>query len=82
MVDAGHFIEVFAEAFSTTEAARFMTDQNGSREKKGYEPPKITVISLRPEEAVLGNCKNASSSGPAGAACNQIAGGACHGHGS
>jgi hypothetical protein len=58
-----------------------MTDQNGSREKKGYEPPKVTVISLRPEEAVLGSCKNASSAGPAGASC-KIAGGNCHTPGS
>jgi hypothetical protein len=25
--------------------------------KKKYEPPCITTISLRPEEAVLGHCK-------------------------
>jgi hypothetical protein len=35
--------------------------------KKKYEQPKITVISLRPEEAVLGNCKSLSHSGPVGA---------------
>jgi len=46
-----------------------MTDQNGSREKKGYEPPKVTVISLRPEEAVLGHCKNGGHGGPAGNPC-------------
>ena len=43
-----------------------MNDQDGSREKKGYEPPKVTVISLRPEEAVLGHCKNGAHGGPAG----------------
>ena len=25
--------------------------------KKQYEPPRLTTISLRPEEAVLGHCK-------------------------
>ncbi|HKW18333.1 MAG TPA: hypothetical protein VJO35_12575 [Terriglobales bacterium] len=38
-------------------------------EKKKYEAPKVTVISLRPEEAVLGHCKNASLGGPVGATC-------------
>ena len=47
-----------------------MNDQNGSREKKGYETPKVTVISLRPEEAVLGHCKNPSHGGPAGPSCS------------
>ena len=28
--------------------------------KAGYEAPKITTISLRPEEAVLGHCKTFS----------------------
>ncbi len=49
-----------------------MNDQNGSREKKGYEPPKVTVISLRPEEAVLGHCKNASTAGPGGSGCTHV----------
>jgi len=46
-----------------------MTEKNGRREKRTYEPPKVTVISLRPEEAVLGHCKNASASGPVGGSC-------------
>ena len=37
-----------------------MTDDSGNRQKKEYEPPKVTMISLRPEEAVLGNCKSAN----------------------
>jgi hypothetical protein len=49
--------------------------------KKTYLSPQITVISLRPEEAVLANCKSQSSAGPVGAGC-QAAGGACRGHGS
>ena len=28
--------------------------------KKSYEPPKVTTISLRPEEAVLGHCKTSA----------------------
>lgn len=31
--------------------------------EKPYEPPRITTISLRPEEAVLGACKSFSISG-------------------
>ena len=46
-----------------------MTDDTARLEKKEYESPKVTVISLRPEEAVLGHCKNASASGPVGATC-------------
>jgi hypothetical protein len=35
-----------------------------SDNKKLYEPPKLTTISLRPEEAVLGACKVLGASGP------------------
>jgi len=49
-----------------------MNDQNESREKKGYEPPKVTLISLRPEEAVLGHCKNAGTGAPAAAAVRTL----------
>ncbi|HXJ87347.1 MAG TPA: hypothetical protein VMS18_11055 [Candidatus Binatia bacterium] len=31
--------------------------------KKKYEPPSLTAISLRPEEAVLGHCKVLGQSG-------------------
>jgi hypothetical protein len=34
--------------------------------KKPYESPKLTTISLRPEEAVLGHCKVSGSGGPSG----------------
>ena len=41
--------------------------QSDKLEKKLYESPKIISISLRPEEAVLGNCKiSGSHSGPSG----------------
>lgn len=31
--------------------------------KKLYEPPRLTTINLRPEEAVLSHCKTGSSGG-------------------
>ena len=31
---------------------------NHADEKKTYEPPVLTTISLRPEEAILGHCKS------------------------
>jgi len=46
-----------------------MTDGDERREKKAYEAPKVKVISLRPEEAVLGHCKNNSSAGPVSGSC-------------
>jgi hypothetical protein len=51
-----------------------MIEENGRHEKKTYEAPQLTVISLRPEEAVLGHCKNASSSGPVSSACTNVGG--------
>lgn len=50
------------------------------RTRKPYQPPAVTIISLRPEEAVLGSCKNSTSAGPGQSACNQVGGGACSGH--
>ncbi len=46
-----------------------MTDESGRHDKKIYESPKITIISLRPEEAVLGHCKASTASGPVAAGC-------------
>jgi hypothetical protein len=40
-----------------------------SRPRKRYEKPTLSEISLRPDEAVLGNCKSVSVSGPAAADC-------------
>ena len=45
--------------------------QEPSRTRKKYEPPRVAKISLRPEEAVLGNCKSASVSGPVAPTCSQ-----------
>ena len=48
--------------------------------KKPYEPPQLTAISLRPEEAVLGHCKVAGGTGPVSAGCQPI--GVCPSQGS
>jgi hypothetical protein len=36
---------------------------NQAEGKKPYESPKVTTISLRPEEAVLGHCKISGGGG-------------------
>ena len=41
-------------------------------EKKTYEPPRLVRVSLRPEEAVLGNCKISSAAGPGNASCTTL----------
>jgi hypothetical protein len=38
-------------------------------EKKPYAKPQIQEVPLRPDEAVLGGCKTASTSGPAQHRC-------------
>ena len=43
--------------------------------KKNYDPPVVTQISLRPDDAVLGNCKSLSQAGPVGSSCASV--GAC-----
>jgi hypothetical protein len=47
-----------------------MADENPGEVKRNYEPPRVTVISLRPEEAVLGHCKSLSISGPVAPTCS------------
>ena len=37
--------------------------------KKPYVKPEVMQVPLRSEEAVLGNCKSASTSGPVSATC-------------
>jgi len=37
--------------------------------RKRYEKPTLSQVSLRPDEAVLGNCKTMSVSGPANSDC-------------
>lgn len=57
-----------------------MKDENEGQGKRTYQAPRVTTISLRPEEAVLGHCKSPSSAGPVGASC--VTGGACKTQGS
>ena len=64
------------------ERGRIMEEKNRGPGKQAYEPPRISVISLRPEEAVLGSCKSASSAGPNGGSCTAIPMGQCSAPGS
>lgn len=42
-------------------------------QKKPYQPPKLRRVELRPEEAVLGNCKVSGVSGPGnGGTCTMV----------
>jgi hypothetical protein len=46
-----------------------MTDrlqEEPQRTKRAYSKPELVQVPLRPEEAVLGNCKNSSTTGPGG----------------
>ena len=54
-----------------------MADQDppGPEGKRRYVTPEIRKVHLRPEEAVLGNCKNSGTSGPGNATC--ATGGSC-----
>jgi hypothetical protein len=44
-----------------------MSKKERSQQKKRYVKPELTQVDLRPEEAVLGNCKTTGTSGPGGA---------------
>jgi len=47
-----------------------MTNESGQPdERKLYEPPKLTTVSLRPEEAVLGHCKTSTGRDQCGNPC-------------
>ena len=51
------------------------------RLKRSYVPPSIQRVELRPEEAVLGFCKNdTTGGGPMGAKCKSVT--ACSAQGS
>jgi hypothetical protein len=53
-----------------------MVENGAPQKKEPYESPKVSVISLRPEEAVLGSCKSMSSAGPNGGSC--VSAGQCY----
>jgi len=40
--------------------------------RKRYEKPTLSQVSLRPDEAVLGNCKTMSVAGPANSDCMSL----------
>lgn len=42
---------------------------SGTTPKKSYAKPAITEVKLRPDEAVLGNCKISGSAGPVSTSC-------------
>jgi hypothetical protein len=44
-------------------------DKTTQNKKKQYEKPSVKRYPLRPEEAVLGFCKNSSSAGSTGGTC-------------
>jgi hypothetical protein len=41
----------------------------GSTGRRRYAKPEVRKVHLRPEEAVLGNCKNSASAGPGNPTC-------------
>ena len=52
----------------------------GSTGKRRYVAPEVKKVHLRPEEAVLGNCKSGSVSGPGNPHCDTA--GSCFTQGS
>ena len=55
-------------------------EQDTHHQKKLYVKPKLWLVQLRAEEAVLGNCKTSSSGGPVQSTCNSPS--ACSSQGS
>ncbi|HVZ73502.1 MAG TPA: hypothetical protein VHJ20_14085 [Polyangia bacterium] len=51
-----------------------MSADDPTPEKKPYQKPTLSEVALRPEEAVLGNCKTLSISGPAMPDCTYAGG--------
>jgi hypothetical protein len=54
-----------------------MTDENqertaARRADQLYEAPKVIRVSLRPDEAVLGNCKVTGVAGPVATSCSSF----------
>jgi len=44
-------------------------NHDNPRPKKPYQKPELIQVPLRPEEAVLGFCKNNASAGPGNSNC-------------
>ena len=51
---------------------RSSTEHATPRGKRPYLAPSVEKIALRPEEAVLGACKNNASAGPRGHNCRAV----------
>lgn len=51
-----------------------MSAEDTNANKKPYEKPTLSEVALRPEEAVLGNCKTAGTPGPALSDCTLFGG--------
>jgi hypothetical protein len=49
--------------------------EDASRPKRPYQKPELAQVQLKPEEAVLGNCKMQARRGPASANCALPGGG-------
>ncbi len=45
------------------------TSKDNETEKRPYSAPQLVRVVLRPEEAVLGACKNGVDAGPSGVTC-------------
>ena len=43
-----------------------------AKKKKSYRKPEVNHVPLKPDEAVLGGCKNDAQNGPAQATCNAL----------
>jgi hypothetical protein len=48
------------------------SEKGAMQPRKPYSKPEVRQIPLRPEEAVLGACKSASTAGLAQSTCNFI----------
>jgi hypothetical protein len=62
-----------------------MKDQRKRETKPGKKPylkPEVKEVQLKPEEAVLGNCKTSGSAGPDGGNCTGLVLGYCVSSGS
>jgi hypothetical protein len=55
-------------------------EKDGRRSKRPYVKPEVKQVPLRPEEAVLGFCKNTGGYGPTATGCKPL--GNCSGMGS
>jgi hypothetical protein len=44
----------------------------GRQTQEPYQPPRVTRVSLRPEEAVLGHCKVTGAAGPVSGSCRSV----------